>query len=246
MSLILCAQTVFGNLFVIRTLQIFATRSLIPTSALTKIGTAIICVASFVVFFCDSSPILAGILILIAHLSVIPMGLYLERKKIAELCVELPTFVNRWIMNLKLGAASTSSREKSLASHSEQFQALMRPLFSTTNAQQLSRKHPLMSLSVSRELVRTANEPHAALARLENLRETLRRADEFRRKSGQATRQTTIQSSVMLFLLFALMIFTLHRYGWRRCSDLVLWSVLLSAFGVASMSVLSRKTRWKV
>lgn len=246
MSFILCAQTIFGNLFVIRTLQIFFARSLVPTSELTKIGTTIICATILTVFFCSQTSTAAIFLVLIEQLAVIPLLLMREKKIIDQMRFEVPTFVNRWIMNLKLGAASVSARDKSLITHSEKFQALIRPLFTASTANQMVQKHPLMSVAVARELVRTANEPHAALARLENLREMLRRAEEFRRKSGQATRQTTIQSTVMLILLFALMIFTLHRYGWRRSADLVLWSVLLSALGVVTMSFLARKTKWKV
>lgn len=245
MSLVFCVSSVFGILFVIRTLQIFRTRALISPKALTKIGTIAICGVLIADFSSFQWPTEALFLLFIAFLTPLPLLMFLERTRLQRMKIRVPVFLDRWIMNLKLGAASTPARDRSMASQSEDFQALMRPLF--TSAKRFENAtHPLLPLFCARELCRIQNEPHLALARLENLREVLRKSDDFRRKSGQATRQTAIQSVVMLLLYAALLIFTIARGGWRANSDLVLWSVLFTAIGVISMTFLAQKTRWKL
>jgi Flp pilus assembly protein TadB len=245
MSLVLCACSLFGNLFVIRTLQIFRERALISQTTLTKIGTLAICGGVFAVFFFIHRPLAATFACLFAWLTPLPALLAIERRKLTEYRDFVPLFLDRWIMNLKLGAASTSARDAALTTMPAPFQALIRPIFAPRMVA-TPVKSPLLHGFAARELARLANEPHLALPRLENLREVLRKSDDFRRKSGQATRQTAIQSAVMLILFFPLLIFTVHLHGWDAISDLVLWSVLLTAFGAVAMQALARKTRWKI
>ena len=243
MKLFLYLQLAFGFLFVIRTLQIFRARALISTSVVTKTGTGFVCACVMLSFFGARNPIWCSVSLFVCVFCFVSALFLLERRQIDSLKQDVPLFLDRWILNLRLGSALTSAREMALKDHSPAFQSLMRPVFAT---QQTRSHHALMHFSVLAELERLQLEPHSALARLENLRAYLRKSSEFRRKSGQATRQTAIQSGVMLILLLALMVFTLHRYGWRHSGDLVLEAGALSIFGVTVMYVLSRKTRWKI
>lgn len=246
MQLILYAQLVFGNLFVIRTLQIFRARALVSTSTVTKTGTAFVCASATLSFFYarnifQYSGLITGcIFICLALLFVF------EHREIAALKNEVPVFIDRWILNLRLGLALPTARDMALRDHSESFQTLLRPVFNTQSSVAPRRRHLLLNAAVLNELERLQLEPHSALSRLENLRFLLRKTTEFRRKSGQATRQTAIQSVVMMILLIALTFFTLHRYGWHRAGDLVLWALFLSAIGVITMYLMARKSKWKV
>ena len=246
MPLILYTQLVFGNLFVIRTLQIFRARALLSANAVTKIGTLFVCASGCVTFFCFRVPALCFLLNFAALLSTLGILLLCERQQIDALKSEVPLFLDRWSLNLRLGSALPTARDMALREHSEGFQLLVRPLFATHPRGPTRRRHLLFSAAVLGELERLHHEPHAALARLENLRQLLRKTSEFRRKSGQAVQQTAIQSVVMVVLLFALTLFTLHRYGWRRSGDLIIAAQFLSALGIVVMYFLARKTKWKI
>jgi hypothetical protein len=242
-KVILYLELAFGILFVIRTLQIFRARALISTSVVTKTGTGFVCVCVCVSFFGAHHPIFCSFALCVCVFVLLSALFLLERRQIDSLKQEVPLFLDRWILNLRLGSALPSAREMALKDHSLAFQSLMRPVFVLQKGRS---RHALMHVSVLAELERLHFEPHAALARLENLRVYLRKSSDFRRKSGQATRQTAIQSTVMMILLLALMVFTLHRYGWKFCGDYVLEAGALSILGVTVMYVLSRKTRWKI
>lgn len=246
MAVILYSQLMFGNLFVIRTLQIFQERALLNTTTLTKIGTTSACASALICFFCAHNAILASGLTVTAIFFAIACLFFCERRQIDAFKSEIAPFLDRWILNLRLGSALPSARESALLEQTDGFQNLLRPLFSARNTPPSKRQHLLFTAPVLSELERLQKEPHAALARLENLRSMLRHSSEFRRKSGQAVRQTQIQSSVMLLLLFALTFFTLYRYGWKRTSDIVLGAVGLSILGVVSMHYLARKSQWKI
>nr|HNH44545.1 hypothetical protein [Agitococcus sp.] len=82
---------------------------------------------------------------------------------------------------------------------SEDLQALLRPIFETRGGDRGT--HPILTTNIRRELENISLEQHSALPRLENLRQIIRKTADFRRKSGQAVRQTAIQSAFMLILL---------------------------------------------
>jgi hypothetical protein len=242
--LILFVQLVFGILIVIRTIDIFRARALLSASATVKVGIIFVCALAWNAFFCAKDLVLSFFFTL-ALLGTLAGALFFcERRKIDTLKAEIPVFLDRWILNLRLGSAVSTARDAALREHSENFQTLLRPLFAT--GVQARRTHLLLHGALVAELERAHLEPHSALARLENLRAMLRKQSEFRRKSGQAAHQTAIQAGVMLLLLVALTLFTLQRYGWRRCSDLILASVGLSLAGLICMIFLARKTKWKI
>lgn len=246
MKLIFFLQTLLGILFVIRTSQFFRARALLSTALVTKAGTIFVCTALFGAIFCREN-VSAAVLTTCANLFCAFATLFwCERRQFDALKEEIPYFLDRWILNLRLGLAPLSARERALCDHSENFQALLRPLFTSSNVRFVRISHTLLPPEVSCELDCIQHESHSALTRLEALRDSLRKAAVFRRKSGQAVQQTQIQALLMMILLLALTAFTLQRYGWRRVSDLVFTSILLSALGVLTMHLIARKSRWKV
>lgn len=243
-SIILFAISMFGNMSVLRLLRIFRERALISHDHLTKIGTAACALVNLVVFQFAKNIFLLGTGVC-GSLTVIYLTLaLLERRQIDTLKRELPHFLDRWIMNMKLGNAVSSARDTALLSSPARVRALLLPLFTTT--QTPAQSHLLLDARMIKELTEAAQIPHSALHRLENLREMWRKADIFRRKSGQAVMQTAIQGWVLLFLTLALAVFTVRRYGWSRTSDLILCSFLLSGSGFLVMRRLARKTKWKI
>jgi Flp pilus assembly protein TadB len=245
-SFILCLQLVFGNLFVIRTLQIFRARALLSQSTVTKTGTVFCALLAIVSIFHARAGVSGTILLSLCIVLCLAVLFLLERRQIDALKAEIPLFLDRWILNLRMGLALPTARESALCEHSPEFRALMKPVFATQTAFVGRRRHGLLPAQLLFELERLQVTPHSALQRLENLRLWLRKSSEFRRKSGQAVRQTLIQSLVMLFLLLALCAWSVRRYTWSRCYDLIIMSWVLYTLGASVMFVLSRKAKWKI
>lgn len=244
MALILFLISMFGNLSALRVLRVFRSRALISPNALTKIGTGACVMMNIIIFFCASDMMLS-LIALITTIALIYFVLWcFECRQIDGLKKEVPAFLDRWILNMKLGNSLSSARDAALRETGERTNSLLQPLFLSTQADQ--RNHLILDAKILHELLLLAQLPHSALQRLESLRQMMRKTEEFRRKSGQATRQTAIQSSVLLILLVGLAIFTVHRHGWHRSSDFIIISISLSAFGVFCMRKLARKTKWKV
>lgn len=243
-ALFLFLISMFGNLSVLRLLRIFRSRALISTNALTKIGTFAFTSMNCAIFFI-AHDFVTALLTSTATVGVVySMLLMFERRQIDGLKKEIPSFLDRWILNMKLGNSLSSARDAALRELDARTNSLLQPLF--LSAQTESRNHLILDARILREVTLLSQLPHSALQRLENLRQMMRKADEFRRKSGQATRQTAIQSSVLLILLLCLAIFTIHTRGWHENSDFIIISLLLSALGVGCMRILARKTKWKV
>lgn len=245
MPLFLYVQLLIGNLFVIRTLQIFRARALLSASRVTKTGTSFVCAALLATFFAANSLTLSAGLITGVIFLLFATLFLMERREIAQLKADLPVFFDCWILNLRLGFALSAAREGALREQRERFQTLMRPVFTAGSASQ-RRKHLILSAVLLEEIEFLEREPHSALSRLENLRALLRKSAEFRRKSGQASRQAVIQAIVMVILLIALMGFTLRRYGWKESGDLIVCAGFLSVIGVSVMMWVARKSKWKI
>lgn len=234
----------FGCALVIRMSRAFRDRAVIRENVVTKIGTALLALTCCAQSRFETRPLGMAI----AASAVVFFGLvifvYLERVAIAEFRARVPAMLDRWILNMRMGNSLSASRDAALREEDERFRNLMRPLFDTRAARRP--EHLLLSASVRAELVNIDSSTPAPLARLESLRRSIRKASDFRRKSGQATRQTAIQACVMLVLLLAMAAYTVRRYGWARSGDLVTVSTLLSLIGVALMCQLAKKTRWKL
>ena len=239
------AQTMFGILIVIRTLGFFSDRHVIDRSVLTKIGTACAVVMILTqIFLIDDARVglLASMIIAIIQTAMLWS---LERRTIREMIERTPRFLDRWILNLSIGKAFRSSWENALSFESEHFQSMFRPLFET-NATPSRRPHAVLPPLIADEIVRIQDQPHLAVARIDSLRRILKKSSEFRRKSGQAVSQASIQSLLLLFLHLALVVFVVHRHGWHDVMDLVIASSILTGAGNLLIYRLARKSKWRI
>ncbi|MBX3020586.1 MAG: hypothetical protein KF799_02825 [Bdellovibrionales bacterium] len=238
----LCSM--FGLLFVVRTVHVFRARSVIAAGVVTKTGTVLLALLIWSAFWQLSSSLAA--LFLPLFLALLPLLLFLtiEHRMLARMKADVPLFIDRWILNMRFGNSVKSAWAAALRDESPALQALL-TAFNNGRAK-VRGNHVLLSAQAALEIEEILAGAHAPLERLQHLRRDLRKSSEFRRKSGQAVRQTAIQSLVMLVLLFALATFTVQRYGWTRSADFVTLSTLLSAIGVAWMCILARKSRWNL
>jgi hypothetical protein len=243
-ALILFAQTMFGIVFVIRTMHVFRVRGLLRQDYVTKTGTFFVTILCLARLWRVDSPITQLFSCAISMCGPLIFCLIGERIQLRSLRARVPLFLDRWILNMKIGNSLSSARDAALREETENFQALVRPLFEAPRAG--PPRHSFLSSQVVRELQNIVRSEHSGLARLQNLRQFLKKSDSFRRKSGQAVRQTAIQSAIMTVLLVALSLFTIRKYGWARSADLIGLATLLSTTGVLLMVHLSRKSKWKL
>lgn len=236
--------SMFGNLSVLRFLRIFRSRALISANVLTKIGTFAFTMMNLAIFFCANDMRTSLIVLVSANIAIFFALKWLERRQIDGLKNEIPEFIDRWILNMKLGSAVNTARDAALGDLDSRNRALLQPLFAASSDHH--QNHPILDAKVVHELLLSAQHSHSALSRLENLRQMMRKSEKFRRKSGQAVRQTAIQSSVLLILLVCLAIFTIQTRGWHENSDFIIISLLISVVGLAVMRRIARKTRWKI
>jgi Flp pilus assembly protein TadB len=241
MSLILLSQTVFGNLVAFRILRRFGHRSLISTTSLTKIGTAFaFALSSGALWLCFHAHqplffVLSGLVVLQLSLKIA------EKRRIERLSARFPDFLDRWLLNLRMGFASTIARERALNASDVRFRRLVAPVFEGGND-----IHLFLTPKEVAELRAAQAEPHTTVHRLQNLRKCANRAAFFRRKSSQALRQATIQSSVLILLHFGLCAFVFIRGDGGSNFDLIIGSTLLNACGVLTLRLMARRIRWTV
>lgn len=244
MALFLFVISMFGNLSALRLLRKFRVHALISAKILAKIGTFALVAMNFALFLLAHDAIMA-LIVICALIITLQLTLWLfERRQIDGMKKEIPAFLDRWILNMKLGNAVNAARDAALLELDARNRTLLQPLFASASIK--SGDHLILDAKIRQELMRLAQHPHSALLRLENLRVMMRKSEQFRRKSGQAVRQTAIQSAVLLILLLCLAVFTIYTRGWHENSDLIIISVLLSLLGLFCMQLLARKTRWKI
>ncbi len=244
--MIIFSQTLFGLWFVMRTSQLFRDHALINTSTVTKTGTVFNTIILLIAFsFANNSTMNAFLILLVVICNFLLLNL-LERRQIDTLKSEFPLFLDRWILNIKMGLGSRAARDKALAALSLPFQMLIQPIFAVNPSDSTDRRHVLLTSSMLNDLQRINAESHLTLSRLETLRSNIRKTEDFRRRSGQATQQVRIQATVMLFIQLALALYMIPRYGLRQIGDFLTLSTLLCIAGLVSMLLLAKKSSWNI
>ncbi len=243
MAFVFFAQTMFGILIAIRILRKFRDRSLISTTCLTKIGTAFALLTSFLPF---PSPRLSFFVVIFALIALKIFLNQLEMRRIETLLAHFPRFLDHWLLGLRVGQAPSVASESALLRSESAFQSLVRPLLYNNGASVEARRHLFLRERILLELHLAQTQGHNTVARLESLREFLRRESDFRRKSGQALRQASIQSTVMLALHFALCAFVIHRSGWGRSADLIVTATALTLAGMLVLRLVARRIKWSM
>ena len=242
MLFIAFSRSALGILFVMRTLHVFRERALVPPPKIDAIGLIALILISLIGFFDAGASVVGTIGVSVATLAPLALAIAGERRRITAFAARVPLFLDHWILNMRLGASVNAARAAALRAESAPVQALLAPVFEGAPGDR--RRHLILSPPVLRELEMVSRTSHAALERLETVRAHVRESAEFRRKSGQAVRQSAIQSAVMLIMLVALSIFTVHRYGWSFSGDFVTAAAALSTLGTVLMARLARKGRW--
>lgn len=245
LSVILFAQLVIGNVFVLRIARTFHAKKLVNEQTLTKIGTtSLLCVAISGILLAQSLSKCVFAIMFCVFMTFVALFL-VQRRQIDALESSFPLFLDRWIMNLKMGMSPTAAKDRALRDESDTSQRILNALFHSEHLQS-SQTDVFLSSEVIEELKSITQVAHQTVTRLEALRQRVRARSDFRRKSGQSLLQARIQSLTMAVLLIAIQILMTHRFGWNRVGDLVLVSFILAVVGAFVMHRLASKKGWKI
>lgn len=244
MAPILFPISLIGVLSALRITRFFIDRAVIPTKSVTKTGTLIISVMSSAQVLSANNLLLSVFECVLGSCATFLLLWWHERRIIDALKQRFPVFLDQWILNMRLGASLLTARNQALQQSPSDFKALLEPfLFSSSK---VPTQHLVLSQNILCAIQKLQSTPYASLERLERLREYVRKSEQFRRKSGQALRQSQIQSLVLVTLHFALSIFTWWQYGWIRNSDLIISSAILAGVSLLWQRQLTKGVKWKI
>lgn len=200
----------------------------------------------FVAFMQPRTPRLSFFTVIFAVIALEFALHYAEKGVIARLQHEFPLFLAKWRLNLRVGIPATMARERALNDSDETFRTLLRPVFGLTDSKHVPVSHAFLNENCLRELIELQKQSHNTVLRLTEVRASLIRESDFRRKSGQALRQAWIQSLVMVALHFALCVFVGFRSGFLRNFDVIAASTVLTAAGAWFLRLIAGRIRWSV
>lgn len=95
------------------------------------------------------------------------------------------------------------------------------------------------------ELIIIEKNQSKCLDKIKNYRRQLQIINNFRRKSGQVRIQSQIQSIVMAFLYFGLLIYVFFEFGFSQYSNLILISFSFFIIGILGVLKIGRSMTWK-
>ncbi len=250
MHWILSSQLFFGIVIAHRTLRRLVQKNLLDERRVPA-AFLIVFVFLFLVTFRARSAVgvqTLAFLLLIASLS--SCDFIFRRRLESRIHTEFPDFINGLILAMKTGMSFRAAVEKRLSNPGKLWEKWLRALldshvFLPLNAP-LQPENRTSFLQAHAEELRHAHEnPHHALARLENLRRKLRVSSEFRRKSGQALLQARIQITVMTLLYIALLAITMRQFQIAAHKRLILLSLAMFSAGQIVFWLIARKRTWK-
>lgn len=246
MSLNIFVSSMFGIVFVIRILGFFRHRNLISENFLTKIGTIFVLVQICLAIFNHSTPVL----VFICHsFSVLALWLVLfliERRQIDGLRQQMAPFLDRWLLNMKMGMSVTRAAENALLRSSIYFSRAMQAVFESNAPISPHFRHFFLEFSVLQTLISIYRSNSNAYTRLSLLRSDVRESENFRHKSGRAVIQTRTQAIVMLFLQIAISIYVARSYGFIKNSDFILGGGGLAVSSFWLMRIFAKRIRWNI
>ncbi len=129
MALFLFLLSLFGLLSALRLSREFLTRAVITKSLVTKTGT-LTCSACVLAVFFSAHNTFNAVFIAISVPIAFAIALFMfERRQIDTLKLQTPLFLDRWILNMRLGQSVSSAREAALRDSSDRLRALLQPMF---------------------------------------------------------------------------------------------------------------------
>lgn len=248
--LIVFIATAFGFAFVIRIRARAIADRIVATSTLTKIGTlASLLTAIGIVRFARVSFQAWAIAIAPAIVAIAFVEIERRRRE-SRFRSELYAFLNACILRMKSGEAFRPALEGAIEDADPRARPRLRELrdvvvFSQQGDGSARAKLDRALELAGRELAFADRDAHSSMRRCSALRDRVRMEDEFRRKSGQASRQARAQAFVLAGLYLAAFVFAASQFGLERNARVFAGSAATFAAGFAWTCAIGRKLKWK-
>ena len=251
--IIVFIATAFGCAFAFRICALALERKVSSRATLIRIGTvgALLSALTIATFARTRTQAwmlaVAPALALLAHFAI-------ERaRRESRFRSELYGFLNACILRMKSGEAFRPALDGAIEDADPRARPRLRELRDVVVFSQQSPECGAVRAKVfgrtlalaARELALADRDSHSATRRCSALRDRVRLEDEFRRKSGQASRQARAQSLVLAGLYLATFAFVGHHFGIAKNLRLLGASALLFATGLFWTQTTGRKLKWK-
>ncbi len=164
---------------------------------------------------------------------------------------EIPILLNNLILKMRSGVAFRTSLKESLPVLSPYSAAKIEKILesldlanNTSETYTLQRDPDVNRLLTFFRIIDC--EAHKALQRLTLFRKQLKDEEFFRSRVQRALSQLRAQSFVMSSLYVGLVIFVVHRFGWRAHAGLIFTSIIIFILGQFISLSIGRGFKWKV
>jgi Flp pilus assembly protein TadB len=240
--------SLFGFAFAYRIAHHFIDHHLFHKREMTKIGTAYF---ACVIVASSAIPHSRFAVWLIVFAPLVFIFVFLEILVSGRSRAFRRNFVNVLslvILKMKSGHSFRESFAQAIDESGEELQSILSEIASVVAFSQQENGHrfdPFITEMVE-ELTLIDRQPHAAVKRLDTLRNRLKVENEFRRRSGQVLSRIRAQSLVMTVLFVAILVFMSVKFGFHRNASVIGVSATLFACGSAWMWLGGRNLKWKV
>lgn len=168
-----------------------------------------------------------------------------------QLRKELPTFLTLVVLKMKSGSGFKSSYQSALDDMSSGvkdllLQALPNVTFSQQKQDVKESQYGPLFVDFQQFLFCLDPSSYQVTQQVEGFRRRLLLLEKLRRKSGQASGQAVIQSSLLTLLYGLLFVYSMKKYGFSAYPRLFLFSMGLFLIGLLIMVQLGQISRWKI
>lgn len=240
-------QVLFVTWFVIRTIRKYSSVFLLKKSALTKIGTGLLCITfTFSLSFDPHSPLFftpsAFVFLLMFALP------FVITRALENRCQNgFQRFIDGVVLDMKCGKSLLSAFKQQSSKLPDNLNAFLQDrLLKDGSNHTVSPALSLKSVSIYiSEFQKIASQNARQLDRLVHLQKQMRLDALLRHRSSQALLQTKIQCTFLTFIYFCVSLYGLKTYHWTDFKPFFLTSLVLLAFGLLLLVLLTRKKNWK-
>ena len=212
-----------------------------------KIGIAILVYYVVLVLFSKFSLTFFVLLTFLPIIFVYLAQFFLILIKKRNFEVNFLRFLNFLILKMKTGSSFRDSVEKVCFNFDSNFNFTLKKImqfvtFSQQTEQNINNK--LIKIIVN-EFKYADQTEHLAISRLENFYNSLKKTSDFRRRSGQISKQVQVQLVLIVVLYVAVLIAGAFWFSWESLENLYLISLFLFFIGVYMIFRIKRSFKWK-
>ncbi|MCB0421500.1 MAG: hypothetical protein KDD61_10925 [Bdellovibrionales bacterium] len=248
MNLFLLIEIMSGYYLSIRISKKLLQQHLFSKKQMTNFGTGYFFYLLLFLFVSPKSHVLVTFLIF-TPLVLLELSIsFLKKWRNLSFQKDFLRFINNTQIKMRLGYGFKSAVYEAQRYESFYFQKIISRIFESMafSPQVCSKSENKFLNFISLEFQSIESQPHNAISRLENLRNTIRNQENIRRKSGQVKLQVQIQIAILSGFYFALLLYVIFQDQWRSNMTLILVSLLLFVTGIFTTFHVGKRITWKI